>query len=147
MPETMRCSAAALTIILAACSTGPRAVSERDMQGLFSADATAGRRALLAEFLPDGRFGGDLPQPGEIIRTQGYWRIGAVDVKRGCTIVETKLPRGEWREGFCASIEGERTALNCKGTGEARACLMVRRPAKRPSSAITLGESVAAGRR
>jgi hypothetical protein len=134
-------------LALTACSATPRAVSERDMQGLFSTDATAGRRALLAEFLPDGRFGGDLPQPGETIRTQGYWRIGAVDAKRGCTIVETKLPRGEWREGFCASIEGERTALNCTGEDDGRTCLMVRRPSEKPSSTVTLGNSVPADRR
>lgn len=114
------------------------------MQGRFSADATSGRRELIAEFLPDGRFGGDLSQPGEILRTQGYWRMGALDPKRACTVIETKLPRGEWREGYCASIEGGRTALNCEGEGADRTCLMTRRPAKPGSSTLTLGASVPA---
>lgn len=114
------------------------------MQGRFTADATSGRRELVAEFLPDGRFGGDLPQPGELLRTQGYWRVGTVDAARGCTVIETKLPRGDWREGYCASFEGARTALNCEGEGEDRSCLMVRRPTPRPSTTMTLGNSVAA---
>jgi hypothetical protein len=120
----------AILLLLAACSASPRAVSERDMQGVFSADATPGSRALMVQFLNDGRFGGDAPEPGGIVRTQGYWRIGAVDEKRACTIIETKPRAGEWREGFCASIERERTALNCKGDGDGRSCLMVRRPGK-----------------
>lgn len=98
------------------------------MQGVFSADAAAGRGALIVQFLPDGRFGGDTLQAGEIVRTQGYWRLGATDAKRGCTIVETKPAQGEWREGFCASVENERTALNCHGSGISRTCLMVRKP-------------------
>jgi hypothetical protein len=117
-------------VALAACSASPRAVTERDMQGVFSADATPGHRALMVQFLNDGRFGGDKPEPGGIITTQGYWRIGAHDTARGCTIVETKPRQGEWREGFCASIENERTALDCKGDGDARTCLMTRRPGK-----------------
>ena len=124
----------ALFVVLAACSTAPRVVSERDMPGIFSADATPGSRALMVQFLNDGRFGGDKPEiaksSGGIIQTQGYWRIGAFDEKRGCTIIETKPRSGEWREGFCASIENERTALNCTGTGNARSCLMTRRPGK-----------------
>lgn len=100
------------------------------MHGVFSADASAGRRALMAQFLNDGRFGGDKPEPGGIITTQGYWRIGAFDAGRRCTIIETKPRQGEWREGYCASIERERTALNCKGDGEARTCLMTRRPGR-----------------
>jgi hypothetical protein len=115
---------------LAACSPGPRAVTERDMHGVFSADATPGSRALMVQFLADGRFGGDKPEPGGILTTQGYWRIGAIDPKRSCTIIETKPRTGEWRETFCASIEGERTALDCKGDGDARTCLMTRRPGK-----------------
>jgi len=134
----------AALVAITACSSAPDPVTQRDMQGRFSADATSSRRALIAEFLPDGRFGGDLPQPGEIIRTQGYWQIGALDPKRACTVIETKLPRGEWREGYCASIEGGRTALNCAGEGEDRACLMTRRPAKPGSSTMTLGASVPA---
>ena len=123
-----------LFVVLAACSTAPPVVSERDMPGIFSADATPGSRALMVQFLNDGRFGGDKPEiagsSGGIIQTQGYWRIGAFDEKRGCTIIETKPRSGEWREGFCASIENERTALNCNGTGSARSCLMTRRPGK-----------------
>ena len=119
-----------ICLMLVACSTSPRAVSQRDMPGVYSADATPGHRALMVQFLDDGRFGGDKPEPGGIITTQGYWRIGAVDSKRGCTIIETKLRQGEWREGYCASIENERTALNCKGDGDARSCLMTRRPGK-----------------
>ena len=85
----------------------------------------------MVQFLSDGRFGGDAPEPGgALIRTQGYWRIGTFDKKRACTIVETKPRQGQWREGFCASIENERTALNCQGEGEARVCLMTRRPGK-----------------
>ncbi len=117
-------------LLLAACSTSPRAITERDMQGVFSADATPGSRALMVQFLNDGRFGGDQPEPGGIITTQGYWQIGAYDPKRRCSVIETKPRQGEWREGFCASIENERTALNCKGEGEARTCLMTRRPGK-----------------
>jgi hypothetical protein len=120
----------ALLLGLAACSTSPRAVTEREMQGVFSADATPGHRALMVQFLNDGRFGGDAPEPGGIISTQGYWRVGPLDAKRGCTVIETKPRQGEWREGFCASIENERTALNCKGEGDARTCLMTRRPGK-----------------
>jgi hypothetical protein len=120
----------ALFVLLAACSTASRPVSERDMHGIFSADATPGSRALMVQFLNDGRFGGDKPEPGGVIQTQGYWRIGATDPKRGCTIIETKPRAGEWREGFCASIESERTALNCKGNDAARSCLMTRRPGK-----------------
>jgi hypothetical protein len=119
-----------LLLLLAACSTSPRATTERDMQGVFSADATPGSRALMVQFLNDGRFGGDKPEPGGIIKTQGYWQIGAHDPKRACTIIETKPRQGEWREGYCASIEGERTALNCRGDGDARTCLMTRRPGK-----------------
>lgn len=123
-----------LFVTLAACSAAPRAVSERDMHGIFSADATPGSRALMVQFLNDGRFGGDKPEIagsfGGIIQTQGYWRIGAFDEKRRCTIIETKPRAGEWREGFCASIENERTALDCKGEGSARSCLMTRRPGK-----------------
>ena len=100
------------------------------MHGIFSADATPGSRALMVQFLNDGRFGGDKPEPGGIITTQGYWRIGAFDEKRSCTIIETKPRSGEWREGFCASIENERTALDCRGEGTARSCLMTRRPGK-----------------
>lgn len=100
------------------------------MPGVFSADATPGHGALMVQFLNDGRFGGDLPAPGGIVKTQGYWRIGAVDPKRGCTIIETKPRQGEWREGFCASVENERTALDCKGEGDLRSCLMTRRPGK-----------------
>lgn len=122
--------AGTITLLLAACSVAQHAVSERDMPGVFSADATPGHGALMVQFLGDGRFGGDVPAAGEIINTQGYWRIGALDPKRGCTIIETKPRRGEWREGFCASVEGERTALNCKGDGNARTCLMTRRPGK-----------------
>jgi hypothetical protein len=133
-------------LALSACSTTPRAVGEREMQGVFSSDAIAGKRALLAEFLPDGRFGGDTVQAGEIIRTQGYWRIGAVDPKRMCTIIETKPPQGEWREGFCATMEGERTALNCEGNGDARTCLMVRKPRAKITDAMTLGGSIPAKR-
>jgi hypothetical protein len=117
-------------ILLAACSAAPKPVNERDMPGVFSADATPGHGALMVQFLSDGRFGGDLPAPGGIVKTQGYWRIGAVDPKRGCTIIETKPRQGEWREGYCASIESERTALNCRGEGDARSCLMTRRPGK-----------------
>ncbi len=120
----------ALFVVLAACSAAPRLVSERDMHGIFSADATPGSRALMVQFLNDGRFGGDKPEPGGIIRTQGYWRIGTFDDKRACTIIETKPRSGEWREGFCARIENERTALNCKSDGSARRCLMTRRPGK-----------------
>ncbi len=119
-----------LLFLLTACSATPRAVNERDMLGVFSTDATLGSRALMVQFLNDGRFGGDKPEPGGIITTQGYWQIGAHDPQRGCTIIETKPRQGEWREGFCASIENERTALNCKGDGDARACLMTRRPGK-----------------
>jgi hypothetical protein len=121
-----------IPLLLTACSTAQRQVSERDMPGIFSADATAGRPALMVQFLNDGRFGGDKPDPGPggIIRTQGYWRMGAFDETRGCTIIETKPRQGEWREGFCASIENERTALNCTGEGDARSCLMSRRPGK-----------------
>ena len=115
-------------LMLSACSSPPRAVSERDMPGIYSADATPGRRALMVQFLDDGRFGGDLPQPGDLLRTQGYWRLGAVDPKHACTVIEIKFPRGDWREGYCASIENERTALNCTGDGDGRPCLMVRRP-------------------
>lgn len=120
----------AAAVSIAACSTASRPVSERDMHGIFSADATLGSRALMVQFLNDGRFGGDKPEPGGIVRTQGYWRIGAFDPKRACTVIETKPRSGEWREGFCASIENERTALNCTGTGNARSCLMTRRPGK-----------------
>ena len=123
-----------LVVLLAACSTASHPVNERDMHGIFSADATPGSRALMVQFLNDGRFGGDAPELGSsssgIIQTQGYWRVGAFDDKRACTIIETKPRAGEWREGFCASIENERTALNCKGDGEARSCLMTRRPGK-----------------
>ncbi len=123
-----------LFIVLAACSAAPRPVSERDMHGIFSADATPGSRALMVQFLNDGRFGGDKPEiagsSGGIITTQGYWRIGTFDEKRSCTIIETKPRSGEWREGFCASIENERTALDCKGDKAARSCLMTRRPGK-----------------
>jgi hypothetical protein len=121
-----------ILFLITACSTAPRKVHERDMPGIFSADATAGRPALMVQFLSDGRFGGDKPDPGPggIIRTQGYWRMGAFDKKRGCTVIETKPRQGEWREGFCASIENERTALNCTGEGDARSCLMTRRPGK-----------------
>ena len=90
----------ALFVVLAACSTAPRVVSERDMPGIFSADATPGSRALMVQFLNDGRFGGDKPEPGGIIQTQGYWRIGTFDEKHSCTIIETKPRAGEWREGF-----------------------------------------------
>jgi hypothetical protein len=125
---------AALLLLLTACTASPRAVTERDMHGVFSADATPARRALMVQFLNDGRFGGDKSELGSasggIIRTQGYWRIGPADPKRGCTIIEAKPRAGEWREGFCASIEGERTALDCEGDGDARVCLMVRRPGK-----------------
>jgi hypothetical protein len=124
---------AGMTVIfslLTACSTAPRQVSERDMPGIFSADATPGSRALMVQFLNDGRFGGDTPQPGGVVQTQGYWRMGTFDEKRRCTVIETKPRQGEWREGFCASIENERTALNCKGEGDARSCLMSRRPGK-----------------
>lgn len=126
----------AAVVSITACSTAPRAVSERDMHGIFSADATPGSRALMVQFLNDGRFGGDKPEPGGIVRTQGYWRIGAFDPKRACTVIETKPRTGEWREGFCASIEGERTSLDCQGAGDTRSCLMVRRPGqwKRPTS-------------
>ena len=117
-------------VLLAACSPAPRAVTERDMHGVFSADAAPGSRALMVQFLNDGRFGGDKPDAGNIVTTQGYWRIGAIDPKRGCTVIETKPRTGEWRETFCASIENERTALNCKGGGDARTCLMTRRPGK-----------------
>ena len=123
-------SVAIAFLALSACSSAPHAVSERDIPGIYSADATPGRRALMVQFLNDGRFGGDLPQPGDMLRTQGYWQLGAVDPKRACTIIEIKFPRGDWREGYCASIENERTALNCTGEGAARACLMVRRPGK-----------------
>jgi hypothetical protein len=100
------------------------------MHGIFSADATPGRRALMVQFLNDGRYGGDALEAGSIIRTQGYWRIGATDAARRCTIIETKPRSGEWREGFCASIENQRTALNCSGSDDKRACLMTRRPGK-----------------
>ena len=119
-----------ICLLLTACSASPRAVSERDIPGIYSADATPEHRALMVQFLDDGRFGGDKPEPGGSITTQGYWRIGATDPKRGCTIIETKPRQGEWREGFCASIENDRTALNCKGDGDARTCLMTRRPGK-----------------
>jgi hypothetical protein len=121
---------------LTACSTAPRAITERDMPGVYSADATPGHRALMIQFLNDGRFGGDAIDAGGFINTQGYWRIGALDLKRGCTIIETKPRAGEWREGFCASIENERTALNCKGAGDARSCLMTRRPGKWMSAPV-----------
>jgi hypothetical protein len=124
------------TILLVACTTAPRAVTERDMPGVFSADATPGHRTLMVQFLNDGRFGGNALDAGGIISTQGYWRIGAPDPKRGCTIIETKPRTGEWREGFCASIENERTALNCKGDGDARTCLMTRRPGKWMSAPV-----------
>jgi hypothetical protein len=143
----MRNFSVGVIIVLAACSASPRAISGRDMQGVFSADASPGHRALIAEFLPDGRFGGDIPEPGGILRTQAYWRIGAVDSKRGCTVIETKPRQGEWREGFCASIgDDERTALNCAGEGDARTCLMIRKPAKKPSDTMTLGGSIPANR-
>ena len=106
------------------------------MSGVFSADATPGHRALMVQFLNDGRFGGDALDAGGIISTQGYWRIGALDSNRGCTIIETKPRQGEWREGYCASVENERTALNCKGEGNARACLMTRRPGKWVSAPV-----------
>jgi hypothetical protein len=120
----------ALLLVLAACSSSLRAVAERDMQGVFSADATPGHRALMVQFLGDGRLGGDIPEPGGIVSTQGYWRMGAIDPKRSCTIIETKPRQGEWRDTFCASVENERTALDCKGEGDARSCLMTRRPGK-----------------
>jgi hypothetical protein len=117
-------------LLLAACFAAPKPINERDMPGVFSADATPGHGVLMVQFLGDGRFGGDLPAPGGIVKTQGYWRIGAIDPKRGCTIIETKPRQGEWREGYCASLENERTALNCKDEGDARSCLMTRRPGK-----------------
>lgn len=126
----------AATLLLAACSVAPKPVTERDMPGVFSGDATPGHRALTIQFLDDGRFGGDMPAPGGLVKTQGYWRIGAIDPKRGCTIIETKARQGEWREGFCASIENERTALDCKGDGDVRACLMTRRPGKWMSAPV-----------
>jgi hypothetical protein len=130
--------------ILASCSTAPRVVSERDMQGVFTSDGPRGGKALIVEFLPDGRFGGDLPEADGVVRTQGYWRIGASDATRGCTIVETKPPQGQWREGFCASIENERTALNCTGEGDARTCLMTRKPRAKPSDAMQVGGNIPA---
>jgi hypothetical protein len=133
-----------IALALSACSSAQRPVGAREMQGVFSADAGPGRKALLAEFLPDGRFGGDTVQAGEIIRTQGYWRVGAVDTKRGCTIIETKAAQGEWREGYCASFEGERTALNCEGEGDARSCLMVRKPRAKTPDTIKLENSIPA---
>jgi hypothetical protein len=136
-----------IALALSACSTAPRTVGEREMQGVFSADAAPGRKALLAEFLPDGRFGGDTVQAGEIIRTQGYWRVGAVDTKRRCTVIETKPAQGEWREGYCASVENERTALNCEGEGDSRTCLMVRKPRAKTSDAVKLGSSIPAKKR
>ncbi len=123
-------------LALAACSSPPREVTERDMVGVFSADATPGSRALMVQFLNDGRFGGDAPTAGELVRSQGYWRMGVTDPQRGCTIIETRPRTGEWREGFCASIEAERTALNCKGEGDARGCLMTRRPGKWVSAPV-----------
>ena len=124
--------ASCVMVVLGACSAAPPTVSARDMHGIFSADARPGRRALMIQFLNDGRFGGDKPElgasSGAIIRTQGYWRIGAFDAVRACTIIETKPRTGEWREGFCATIEGARTALDCRGDGDARTCLMERRP-------------------
>ncbi len=114
--------------LLAACSGASKPVSERDMIGVFTSVAAPGHGVMMVQFLSDGRFGGDKPGPGGIVRTQGYWRTGAIDPKRGCTIIETKPRQGEWRETFCASIEGERTALDCKGEGSARICLMERRP-------------------
>jgi hypothetical protein len=83
-------------------------------------------------------------QAGEIVRTQGYWRVGAVDTKRGCTVIETKPAQGEWREGYCASFEGERTALNCEGEGDARSCLMVRKPRAKTPDTIKLENSIPA---
>lgn len=141
----MRSAALAAILCLAACSSSPRAVGEREMQGVFTADGGANHKALIVEFLPDGRFGGDLPGPGGIIRTQGYWRIGAFNAKRGCTTIETKPQQGEWREGYCASIgPDERTALNCEGAGETRACLMTRKPRAAPSDAMKIGPSIPA---
>jgi hypothetical protein len=131
-------------IILTGCSTASRPVTERDLQGVFTADAARGGKALIVEFLPDGRFGGDLPEADGVVRTQGYWRVGATDGKRGCTIVETKPAQGQWREGFCASIENERTALNCAGDGDARGCLMTRKPRAKTSDAMHVGGNIPA---
>jgi hypothetical protein len=127
---------------LAACSAAPRTVSERDMQGVFTAEGTRGGKALIVEFLPDGRFGGDLPEADGMVRTQGYWRMGVPDAKRACTIIETKPPQGQWREGFCASMENERTALNCAGDGDERSCLMTRKPRGKASDAMQIGGNI-----
>ena len=114
-------------LLLAACTKAPGEVSDRDMQGVFHGNSTLSHRELIAEFLPDGRFGGDLLEPGGTVRTQGYWRIGAIDPKRICTVIEVKPENESWHAGYCASIEGARTALNCEGEGKARTCLMERR--------------------
>jgi hypothetical protein len=118
------------------------------MQGVFSGEATTpmnGHQELLAEFLPDGRFAGDSGVPDGYIRLQGYWRLGAIDPKRGCTIVEGRQQRGEWFEAYCASIERDgRTALNCDSIGGDRSCLMVRKPRTVKTSAINLGGSIPA---
>jgi hypothetical protein len=138
----MRSIALILFAFLAGCSTATRPVSERDMQGVFTADATRGGKALIVEFLPDGRFGGDLPEADGIVRTQGYWRIGAADAKRGCTVIETKPAQGQWSEGYCASIENERTALNCSGEGDDRTCLMTRKPRAKSSDTMQIGNNI-----
>ena len=129
-------------VILAGCTKTPGSVSERDMQGVFHGNSTLQHRELIAEFLPDGRFGGDLMEVGGTVRTQGYWRIGAIDPKRVCTTIETRPQEGSWHESYCASVEGERTALNCEGEGKARTCLMERRAGMKPQDGAMKSVSI-----
>ncbi len=139
-----------LMLALSACSRAPQPIEKRDMVGTFYGgpiDIGHGRpkREIVAQFLSDGRFGGDVPMQGGAVRGQGYWRIGGYDATRRCTAIETSADRRIWGVSYCASVEPDlRTALNCTGQGNARTCLMVRRPKPGGADTITLAPPVEA---